>query len=340
MESIPGKARLTDVARRAGVSRSTVSRVLSGALNVSPQAVRAVTAASAQLGYRPDPIARALRGASTGCIGMIVPGIGNPFFAELMEAVERALQLVDVELIVSDSQNNVDNELRRVTSLVARKVDALIIIPVDHEASAAALGRAADVMPVVQLDRQVDGFGGDYVGVDNTAGVRAVLAHLAGNGIDHVVFVSGDTSTSTGASRLAAFESGLRRLSHLHADAHLLGSFTFDYGRKSVGELLARGAVPQAIVCGSDIVALGVMRELRAQGLSVPADVMATGFDGIAFHELSEPSLTTVRQPIAEIAEEAVRLLLARLGGERGAPRRNEVTPTLRVRQSSTRDNP
>jgi LacI family transcriptional regulator len=336
MGSIPAKARLSEVATAAGVSRSTVSRVLSGSPNVSPSAVRAVTEASHRLGYRPDPIARAMRAGMTGCVGMIVPGIGNPFFAELVEAVERALQDAGMELILSDSQDSPENEGNRVRSLVARRIDGLVIIPVDHDASHGSLTHASHDMPVVQLDRQVDGFGGDYVGVDNMAGIRLVLDHLVDSGCTSTAFVSGDATTSAGRSRLEAFESALRRLPHVHADRPVLGSFTFDFGREAARELLDRRPLPQAVVCGSDIVALGVLRELQSHGLSVPDDVLVTGFDGIAFHELASPSLTTVRQPVAALAAEAVRLLQLRLSGDAEPPRRSQISPTLRVRSSSS----
>jgi LacI family transcriptional regulator len=333
--TISGRPSLHDVARMAGVSRSTVSRVLTGAANVSPEAVGAVRAATRKLGYRPDPIARAMRSGSSGCIGMVVPEIGNPFFAELVEAIERELQAHDVELMITDSRDSVQNERRRIESLLDRRVDGLIVIPVESSSSAPAL-EDVTAIPIVLLDRKVDSLPGDFVGVDNAAGIRAVLQHVAAQGARTVVFVSGDASTSTGASRLNAFHAQVADLVGT-PPVHRLGSFTVEFGQKATGELLAEGALPDAIVCGSDVVAIGVLHALSDAGVGVPDDVLVTGFDGIRLAHLMRPTLTTVSQPIADLAVEAVRLVLMRIGGDTGPTRRSEIAPTLHVRQSSTR---
>lgn len=328
---------LVDVARESGVSRSTVSRVLSGSTNVSPEAARAVRAAAKKLGYIPDPSARALRGGSTGCVGMVVPEIGNPYFAELVEAIERALQLNEIELMICDSRGAVEHEASRIDSLLAHKVDGMIVVAVDHLASRPALERVSRSIPVVQVDRRIDGFPADFVGVDNTAGIHLVLHHLIEADARSVVFVSGDDTTSTGRARLGAFNALLADVPSLEYRYGVLGEFTFEFGRKAAAEIIARGPLPDAIVCGSDVLALGIVRHLLDQGLSIPADVMVTGFDGIRFLELTNPSLTTVRQPVGEIAEETVRLLLQRMRGDESAAHSSHISPTLLVRRSSMR---
>lgn len=323
------------MARLAGVSRSTVSRVLTGASNVSPEAVKAVRAATRTLGYRPDPIARAMRSGSSGCVGMVVPEIGNPFFADLVEAVERELQAHDVELMITDSRDSVDNERRRIESLLDRRVDGLVVIPVESRSSAPALEHVTGI-PLVLLDRRVDNLAGDFVGVDNAAGIRAVLAHLADQGASSVVFISGDASTSTGASRLAAFNSQVTEFIGTPRSPHL-GSFTVEFGQKAAGDLLGEGPLPDAIVCGSDVVAVGVLHTLADAGVAVPDDVLLTGFDGIRLASLIRPTLTTVSQPVISLAGEAVRLVLLRVNGDTGPTRRHEIAPVLHVRRSSTR---
>ncbi len=335
--SIPRRVGLVDVARASGVSRSTVSRALSGAPNVSSEAARAVRAAASKLGYIPDPSARALRGGSTGCVGMVVPEIGNPYFAELVEAIERALQLNDIELMICDSRGTVEHEANRIDSLLAHKVDGIIAVAVDRLASRSALERVSRLIPVVQVDRRVDGFSADFVGVDNTAGVHLVLHHLVEAGVRSVVFVSGDATTSTGRARLGAYNSLLADVPALKFRYSVLGEFTFDFGRKAATEIIARPPLPDAIVCGSDVLALGVVRCLLDQGLSIPDDVIVTGFDGIRFLELTNPSLTTVQQPVDEIAEETVRLLLQRMRGDESAAHSSHIAPALVVRRSSMR---
>ena len=338
MESIPPQARLKDVAAAAGVSVSTASRVLSGANAASPQAVAAVRAASARLNYRPNPIARALRAQTTNLIGMVVPEVGNPFFAELIEAVERALHEAELDLLLAGSFGSVKDEARRIQTMLDRRTAGLIVIPLHHHASTAALTSVPRTMPIVQIDRQVDGFHGDYVGVDNALGIQLVLQHLAEQGCRRVTFVSDVASSSTGRSRLEAFDHSIRRVSSLTADDPLLGSFAVDFGREAVRTLIREQRLPEGIVCGSDIIALGVVRELHQAGVAIPEQVRVTGFDGIQFSELCDPPLTTVRQPVNSIASEAIRILTARLQGSRAAPVRTEVAPTLEIRRSSPTD--
>ena len=335
MGSIPATVRLRDVAAAAGVSLSTASRVLSGADSASPRAVASVLAAAKRLDYRPNLLARGLRGRPTGLAGIVIPEIGNPFFAELVEALESALREANLDMILADSRGQVGDEARRLQTLVDRQVEGLILIPAEHEASAPALRRAGLSVPIVQIDRQVDGFPADYVGVDNALGIRLALEHVAAQGCRTVAFASAAPSSSTGRSRLDAFRLTLPRVNGLIAGPVLLGAFAIDFGREAA-RTLAAGPLPDAIVCGSDLIALGVVRELGQRGVPVPQAIKVTGFDGILFSELCEPPLTTVRQPIQAIAAESVRLLQSRMTGETGAARRSEIAPSLVVRRSTS----
>jgi LacI family transcriptional regulator len=149
------------------------------------------------------------------------------------------------------------------------------------------------------------------------------------------VFVSG-TGTSTGRARLHAFQEGVRRQPGLKAQRPLLGDFTLGFGREVVDRVMLQRLQPDAIVCSTDIVALGVLQALRLRKIEVPREMKVTGFDGILFAELSDPPLTTLRQPVAVIAAEVARLLDARLHGDNSPPRRSEIAPALVVRRSSS----
>ena len=329
-------ARLSDVATAAGVSVSTASRALLGA-GASEATVAAVLAASKRLGYRPDPVARAMRTRSSGLVGIVLPSIGNPFFAELVEALEGALRKYKLEIILGDSSGSVEQEARRIETMVDRKVDGLLVIPAHHVESAPMLRQAASHIRLVQVDRQVDGVMADYVGLDNAAGIRLVLEHLAGEACRDVLFVSETGCTSTGMARLQAFELMINQVPGVVARAPILGSFSLQFGRQSVSELMrGRRKLPEAIVCGADFIALGVVRELLLRGVKVPEEVKVTGFDGIVFTELCDPPLTTLLQPVSAIATEAARVLHSRLRGDSSPPHRSEVAPTLVVRRSSS----
>jgi LacI family transcriptional regulator len=277
-----------------------------------------------------------MRTKSTSLVGVVVPGISNPFFAELVEALERALRPYGLEVILGDSSGGVQEETSRIETMVDRKVDGLIMVPTHHDASVAALRAATGLVPIVQVDRYIDRLASDYVGVDNAAGVRSALDHLAQQGCRKVVFVSDSGSTSSGRSRLHAFQAGVKQIQGLEAAKPFLGTFSLDFGREVVEALVKRGRLPDAVVCGADIVALGVLQALRLHHVSVPDRVKVTGFDGILFGELSDPALTTLRQPVSWIAQEAALLLDARLRGDDSPPRRLEGAPLLVVRRSSS----
>jgi LacI family transcriptional regulator len=328
------RVRLRDVAEEAGVSRSTASRVLSGNGFVSPTARRAVLDAKDRLGYRGDRIARALRTRRTGTVGMLVPDIANPFFAELIQAVAREYEAAGVDLLLADSHSSVEAEARWLLGLTERRVDGLLVIPVHHHRSRAALEGAARALPMVQLDREVDGLAADFVGVDNERGIADVVAHLVECGIATVAIVSGPESSSTGRSRVLAFERAVAESPSLTVCARELGEFSTTFGREAARRILG-GALPEAIVCGSDIIALGVLAELRRGHVGVPREVRVTGFDGIPMAHLTEPSLTTIVQPCNAIAAEARQLLELRLTGDDASPRCTRVTPRLRVREST-----
>ncbi len=326
---------LRDVAAEAGVSISTASRVLTGSGRCSPAAKNAVLAAAKRLAYRPNKIARALRAQSTRSIGMTIPWLRNPFYAELVEAVDVFLQRFEFDLVLADARGSWQDEARRVHSLVSRRVDGLIVVPTEDEKSTEALAEANLSIPVVQLEYEAGNLDADYVGIDNALGIRLVLDHLAQLGANSVRFVSSAIRSSASRTRLEAFWQGAEARGMRPAEP-ILGRFTTRFGKEAVATILAEGSMPDAIVCASDVVALGVIGQLRAEGISVPDDVMVTGFDDIVFAELCDPPLTTVHQPRRRLADAAVSALVGRINGQHaGPPMRVELPPHLVVRRSS-----
>jgi LacI family transcriptional regulator len=327
-----------DVAQAAGVSVSTASRALSGRRKVSPEARRAVLAASERLGYRANTVARSLRMRSTATIGMVVPGISNPYFPLLVEAVERTLSAAGRELLLCDSQNDVAVESARVDALLDRRVDGLLFIPCEREGSAETLRRACAQARVVQVDRYVDEVGVDFVGVDNRAAMVQVVAHLVAGGCRSFSFVSSVPSDSSAELRLRAYEDAVRNEFPDRAPDVLLGTYSLDWGREAARRLLDRPELPDAVVCGADVIALGVITALGEAGVRVPDQVSVTGFDDIAFAEISSPPLTTLRQPADAIGAMSVQLLYEGLSGVTG-PQHVTLLPRL-IARGSTRAGP
>jgi LacI family transcriptional regulator len=326
---------IRDVADAAGVSPATASRALSGRRRVSPHIERAVLDASLRLGYRANTVARSLRLGSTATVGMVVPEISNPYFPQLVQAVERELSTTGRELLLCDSRDDVVTEASRVDALLDRRVDGILFIPCDRRASAETLARARAQMPVVQIDRSVDGQDVDFVGVDNEVGMHEVLSHLAARGCRSFAFVSSESVDSTARQRLRGYREAVEAVGAAGADRVLLGDYSLDWGRVAAQDLLVAGPLPDAIVCGADILALGAMAALIEVGVHPPRDVAITGFDDIGFAALSAPPLTTVRQPADAVGAEGVRLLQQRLAGADGATQRRLFRPELVVRRST-----
>lgn len=323
-----------DVASEAGVSVATVSRTLSGSRPVSPQAARAVLAATVKLDYRANYLARALRSQATLTVGMVVPQIANPFFPGLVQSVERSLHAHGRALFLCDSEDDPDREANRIDALLNRQVDGLVIIPCDFEGSADAVKEASHRVPVVQLDRHTVRSGVDCVSVDNASGINSMLMHLEGTR-KRLAFVGADTVMSTARERLDAYIAGSGRLDPSNPGRVMLGDFSLDWGREAASSLHTDGQLPDAVVCANDLIAMGVAQRLRSLGVRIPEDVAVSGFDDIGFAEVCEPSLTSVRQPVAELGAESVRLLLARLSGLRGSQQHVRFTPQLIVRSST-----
>jgi len=326
---------IKDVAERAGVSVATASRVLSGSRRVSPVLATRVREGARDLGYRHNAVARALRHGRTATVGMIVPEIGNPFFPSLVEAVERTLSDSGRDLLLCDAQQDPQLELRRARTLVGRQVDGLVIIPVSASASRAALDEIAPSLPVVQLDRYVQGFPGDWVGVNDALGIGLAVEHVASLGAKRIAFVNAVLDSSSAQQRHSGFAHAVKRLRLPDDGLRLLGAYSAEWGRTAALKMLKEPSLPDAVVCGNDEIAVGLLGEFRRHHVRVPEDVLVTGFDDIRFAALTDPPLTTVRQPYETIASECIRLLAARMKDTELPVQRIAIAPSLVVREST-----
>ncbi|MGY3205306.1 LacI family transcriptional regulator [Streptomyces sp. TE5632] len=329
---------LKDVARASGCSVATVSRVLGGTRPVGPEIARRVKEAADRLGYRPNQVARALRSRSTGTIGLVLPQITNPFFPSLVQEVEHALHAEGRAVLFADCNDDPETEAARITALLDRQVDALLVIPVDETHSREAVAMAAARVPLVLLDRCCGPGVADSVATDNTAGMALVLDHLAATGRRRPYFVGAAGTASAAVERLAAYEAGAGALDPEAPDRAELGDFSLEWGRAAVDRILP--SRPDAVVCANDLIAVGALRRLRQLGVDVPGEIAVTGFDDIPVADLAEPPLTTVRQPVRALATEAAHLLGHRLAGQQNGqpdgPRRSvRLAPELVVRASS-----
>lgn len=325
------RARVTihDVARDSGLSISSVSRALSGGRPVSAPVARRAEDSAARLGYRVNAVGRSLRTQRTRSIGLVVADITNPFFPALVQAVAHEARTHGYSLLIADAQNDVAAERDCVQTLLDSRVDALLISPTHRELSRATVALAARAVPTIQLDRVIDDQVG-FVRTDQAQGIDAIIAHLRSTGRSRLAYVGPDPSVSTSWERERAFAAAMaggRRsaVRVLHCD------FTVESGRAAAVKLRRRWPETDAVVCANDLIAFGVMQELTGIGVDL-RPVAISGFDDTVIADAAH--LTSVRQPVAEMAEAAVRLCVEATDSP---TRLAQLTfsPTLIVRDST-----
>ena len=271
----------------------------------------------------------------TRTVGMVVPDIVTPFFPAVVKAVEYALHDSGMSLFLCDANDSPELEADRLEALLARSVDGVIISPVDAVKSRATVAAASKRTPLVQVDRRVN-VETDVVSVDHSRGIQLVLEHLIAQGCSTFAFVTSGGRLSIASERLRAYVRGVRSVDGESANRVLAGDFSIAWGNEAATMLLA-GFCPHAVVCANDLIALGVLQTFRSQGIRVPEDVAVTGYDDSTFASVVEPRLTTVRQPLGPLGQEAVRFVISAIESP-GLPRRElRLLPQLIVRESSTR---
>jgi DNA-binding LacI/PurR family transcriptional regulator len=313
------------VAALAGVSRATVSRVVNGSPNVSPEARAQVERAVAKLGYVPNRAARSLVTRRADSVALVVSEpharfFSEPFFAGMVRGVSAALAGTGVQLLLLIAHDLPDRG-RLERYVVGGHVDGVLLASLHGDDPLPATLERAGV-PAVLVGRPARGVGrtapAGYVDADNRGGARSAVAHLAGRGRRRIATIAGPLDMGVGLDRLDGYRDGLAAAG-LAADPGLVesGDFTEESGAAATARLLARPGLPvDAVFAASDLMAAGALRALRAAGRRVPEDVAVVGFEDSAVARYAQPPLTTVRQPIEEMGRQATRLLLAKVAGQ------------------------
>jgi len=310
----------------------TVSNVLSSAPRVRESTRSRVQAVIEELGFRPNRVARSLIHARTMSVGIIVPDIANPFFAELVRGAEGPLDEAGFVAFVGSSDNEVERELRYLESFSDRQIDGLIVAVTAGAGS--PVSRLASQLAAVAVDRVTADWLGDAVVGDGMAGMRLAVDHLLGLGHVSIGFINGDAALSTGRERSEGFTSALERRG-LKPSPMLDGTFTFASGIEQGRHLLERDDRPTAICAANDLVALGAIAAANELGIDVPRDLSVVGFDDIILARVTSPGLTTVHQPALEMGRAAAGLLIGRMSGDEIAPRHLVLPPSLVIRGST-----
>jgi LacI family transcriptional regulator len=309
------RAKLNDVARRAGVSSSTASRALNGIGELSDETRDAVTRAAEDLQYRPSPLARTLRTRRSGTVGLVVPTVAHSFYAALTNGAQRMLEEHGYRLILIDSGEDPKTLTAAVQTLLDHEVDGILMstAPV----GAKKFNVLLDGTPCVFIDELAPGAGVGNVALENARGMGLLVDHVAGHGHEVIGYLGGPNDRTSGAERLRGF---LEAMDHNRLEVFPELSreceWTIASGFAHAEALLAQDRRPTALITASGELALGALVAARRANLSIPGHLALASFDDLYFAPLLEPSLTAIAYDTPSVGQAGARLLLAAIRGE------------------------
>jgi len=334
-----GRARLSDIARQAGVSEATVSRVLNDKPGVSPDTRQAVLTALDVLGYeRPER----LRKRSVGLVGLVVPELDNPIFPLFAQIIESSLAQHGFTPVLCTQTYGGITEDEYVELLLDRQVAGIVFVSGLHADTNADPNRYRKLvsrpLPIVLINGFLTNVEAPFVSCDDRAAGQLAVRHLATLGHRRIGLISGPSRYLPVQRKLAGYRAAMHEVVGVRTESELddlieLSLFGVEGGDAAASRLLDRGVT--AIVCGSDLMALGAIRAARARGLSVPGDVSIVGYDDSALMGFTDPPLTTVRQPVRAMSIAAVRALIDEISGDPAPHSEYMFRPELVVRSST-----
>jgi LacI family transcriptional regulator len=336
--ALPSLPTIGDVARRAGVSTATVSRVVNLPASVRPELRHRVEAAVAQLGYMPHAGARTLKSRRTGTIGAIFPTIDNAIFSKAIDALQRRLAEAGHQLLIATNDYSPATEESQALNLLTRGADALLLCGVGQRPSLMARLKARAV-PVVHVMSWPPPPGLACVGFDNARAMAQVVRYLLDLGHRRIAMLAGVTrDNDRAAARLAGVRDALAVAGLKLPAAYVVERrYGLAAAREGLQQLMRVPTPPTAVVCGNDVLAFGALFEAQRLGLDVPGELSIVGFDDLELASHLQPALTTVHVPAEAMWRRAAEHVLARLAGEDGlrTPPSSEVEVSLVVRGST-----
>jgi LacI family transcriptional regulator len=326
---------ISEVAKAAGVSTATVSRVLNDDPRVNPDLVARVRKSMRTLSYQPSRAARTLRTRRGKVWSLILADIRNPFFTDVIRGIEEVAYGSGFSLILGNTDEDAEREKANIQLAVAEAVAGIILVPARTTSSDLAVVRDNNI-PVVALDRRVAGGGVDCVMTDHVRGSQLAVDHLLENGYRRIACIAGPADTTSGVERMSGYRAALAGRG-IKADPELerYSDFTEDGGYREMLALIDGAERPEAVFVANNVMTVGTLRAAADAGISIPDDIAVVGFDEMTWSRLLAPPLTTVAQPSYDLGLEAARLLLSRTNGYHGAAREVVLTPSLHVRASS-----
>ncbi len=304
-------ASIREVAKLAGVSPSTVSRVMNHTANVDEEKKRRVLEAIEATGFKPNELARALFKQSLKVIGVIVPSIENPFFSEIARAIEEEAFNSGYRILLCNSNGDVEKEKMNIHMLNQMKADGLIMMAQSEQTG--ELIRDCE-MPVVVLDRMISGEKViANINSNNYEGSYTAAKHLWECGCRNIVCMRGPQNASSGKERYRGYLGFCKK--HQLEERCVDCDYSYDEGIRAAKEVLEKYPEVDGIVACNDMVAISTYKVLRKQGYKVPEDVQIVGYDNIRFSRLFTPEVTTISQPIKEMGKMAIQIIISYING-------------------------
>ncbi|BAV52194.1 LacI family transcriptional regulator [Mesorhizobium sp. 113-1-2] len=327
-------ATISDVARRARVSTSTVSHVINGTRLVSPEKTALVNEAIAATGYQPNALARSLARKVSNYVGIAISAITNPYFSDIICAIENECARLGLLVFLADTRDEPGHELAVVQALQERRVDGIILAPCGDPENATVRYLERSGIPTVLVDRFAES-AFDHVGVENKQAVANLVSHIAGLGHRRIGMLGAQAGFSTTRERIEGYRLGLKR-NGIGFDADLVqpSNMNFEATQNAVAALLKLANPPTAIITGNNLTTIGAVAAIRKAGLRIPQDISLAGFDDFEWADYFEPRLTLIAQPCNEIGHRAAQMLVERINGLTAAPRSVRLKSTLVVRDS------
>jgi LacI family transcriptional regulator len=327
---------LVEVARRARVSISTVSRTINQTGKISAETQDHVRRVMREMGYKPNRVARRLRaGGKCHLIGLIIPNIQNPFFADLARGVEDVAYRNNFAVLLCNYDEDPAKEKFYLDVMEQESVDGIILPPV-HERDPAVLRVAESGMPVVCVDRAITGAAIDKVEIDNHRGAFDAVMHLVERGHKRIGLISGPADSSTGRERLAGYRHALADAGIAVApDLIRYGDYKQESGRVLADELLGRARPPSALFVSNNLMTIGALEAIATRSLKIPRDVALLSFDDLPLAAVFNPPLTVVRQPAYEVGRSAAEMLFKRLEDPTRPASSLKLLPELVLRAST-----
>ncbi|WP_104081113.1 LacI family DNA-binding transcriptional regulator [Cryobacterium sp. Y11] len=322
-----------EVAKRAQVSLGTVSNVINTPDSVRPKTRARVEKAMRELGFVGSRAAGQLRSRKSGLVGVVLPDVGNPYWADVLRGVESVLEDQDLTLVVGSTRQDPARQKRLLRAFAQQGVDGLVVAPIDTLRGWEPF--AGRRLGVVALENGAGPDVGSTISLDNVGGARQAIAHLLALGHRSIAFINGPQSVPWCVERREGVLDGIRAAGLKTSEVLIeveVADLTSAKGLTATDDLWGIYQ-PTAIMCANDLVALGALLSLQRHGLRVPEDVSLIGYDDVVFVEALRPPLTTVRQPSFEVGVMAGKMLLS--GAAHDGSERELVTPSLVVREST-----